>query len=141
MYRKQRRSLEDQLFWIGLVTAVLGGVLIFIYFKWIPLELKPDICVWEKMFGVYCPGCGGTRAVMALFKGHLLLSLWYHPLVLYAAVIFGAFMVSQAFSKLTKGRFASGLKFHNWYLYGAIGIVIGNCVVKNVLRAVWNITL
>lgn len=141
MYSKQKRSLEDQLFWIGLATAVLGGVLVFLYFRFIPREFKPESCVWDSMFGVYCPGCGGTRAVLALLKGHLLQSLWYHPLVLYTAVIFGAFMITQAFSKLTGGRFTKGLKFHNWYLYGAIGIVVLNCIIKNVLRSVWNITL
>ncbi|MCI9535933.1 MAG: DUF2752 domain-containing protein [Lachnospiraceae bacterium] len=41
-------------------------------------------CLFRAMTGLYCPGCGGTRAVQYLLQGRLLLSLRYHPLVLYA---------------------------------------------------------
>lgn len=40
-------------------------------------------CVFQSLTGLYCPGCGGTRAVRSLLKGDLLMSFKYHPLVLY----------------------------------------------------------
>lgn len=141
MDMKKQRTLEDQLFWLGLAMALLGGVLAWIYLYLIPGEWKQNYCVWERLFGFYCPGCGGTRAVISLIQGHPLVSLWYHPLVLYTAVVFGSFMATQAFARLTGGRFTRGLKFHNWYLFAAVIIVAVNWIGKNVLRAVWNITL
>ena len=135
------KTAEDQLFWLGLLFAGAGTALALIWFFLVPAQWKPDACVWDRMFGIYCPGCGGTRAVRALMQGRLLESLWYHPLVPYTAVVFGAFMVSQAFARLTGYRYTKGIKFHAWYLYGALIITAVNWSGKNLLRGVWNITL
>lgn len=138
---KQHKSLEDQLFYIGLAFLALGSIIIWVYFQAISSEIKPPSCIWDRLFGIYCPGCGGTRAMSALFQGRLLLSLWYHPLVPYTAVIFGSFMGSQGFARLTGYRYIKGLRFHNWYLYVAIIIIIVNFIAKNLLRLLWHITM
>ena len=44
-------------------------------------------CLFHLLTGLYCPGCGGTRAFRALLAGNLLLSIRYHPLVAYMAVV------------------------------------------------------
>lgn len=144
------KSLEDELYgagWIILASAAL------VY----PLYLMSGIhlpCVLDTFFGFYCPGCGGTRALKALFQGKLLLSLWYHPLVLYTAVVGGGFMATQTAERLqrrlTSGQSVSGLlcarpvrawKFHDWYLYGAAALLLGNCIVKNILRLCFHICM
>ena len=89
---------------------------------------------------MYCPGCGGTRAVRALLQGDLLLSLWYHPLVIYTVVIFGGFMITHTLEKFSVPH-VKGWKFHNWYLLVALGIVVVNFVVKNVLLLAFGIAL
>ena len=35
-------------------------------------------CLFHELTGFYCPGCGGTRAVLALLAGHPVLSFLYH---------------------------------------------------------------
>ena len=52
-------------------------------------EILLHPCFFYQYTGLYCPGCGGTRAVLALLQGHVLQSLWYHPLVLYIAATAG----------------------------------------------------
>lgn len=37
-------------------------------------------CVFNKLTGYYCPGCGNTRAVLALMSGRFLKSLGYNPM-------------------------------------------------------------
>ena len=97
-------------------------------------------CLFDRLLGIYCPGCGGTRALTALVHGRLLQSLWYHPLIPYTAVIGGGFMVTQGLDRLgiTDGK---GWKYHNWYVYGALILVAGNFLVKNALRLVWGIVM
>lgn len=138
---EKERSLEDKLFVLGgifLGISIVAGALF--YYVLLPhLSLRP--CVLYTYFGLYCPGCGGTRAFISLLHGHFLQSLWYHPLVPYSALLFGAFMLTQALARLTRFRHFHGLSFHNWYLYVAIGIVAVNCIVKNILLLGWGISL
>ena len=39
-------------------------------------------CIIHSVLHIYCPGCGGTRAVLALLQGQFLESLVYNPAVL-----------------------------------------------------------
>lgn len=138
---KRERSLEDNLFYLGgifLGISTVAGVLF--YYVLLPHLSLPD-CVLYTYFGLYCPGCGGTRAFVSLLHGHFLLSLWYHPVVPYSALIFGAFMLTQALARLTRFRYFHGLSFHNWYLYGALVIIGANFIIKNVLLVGWGISL
>ena len=43
---------------------------------------RPDLvlCPWRRLTGTNCPGCGMTRALMALLRGDLDHALGMHPL-------------------------------------------------------------
>lgn len=70
---------------------------------------------------------------MALIQGKFLDSLYYHPLVLYGAVLYLAFMLSQTVALLSRGRL-KGLRFHQWFLFGAVFLIVLNCLIKNILK-------
>lgn len=126
------RKLETDLFHIGLVMLVCGMVLWAAY-DFVLSDLLPQFpCVLYTLFGIYCPGCGGTRAFRALLRGRFLLSLWYHPLVPYMAAVGGGFLVTQSLHRMGL-KCVKGWKFRSWYLYGAIFVVICNFLVKNAL--------
>lgn len=137
---KKEKTLEDQLFEIGLVLLVAGGVGLLCHETFLKELIPGRPCPMLQLFGIYCPGCGGTRAVEALLHGHLLQSLWFHPLVPYAAVICGGFMGSHALQRLGLHG-VRGWRFHSWYLYAAIGIIAVNFVGKNVLKFLLGITM
>lgn len=134
------RSTEDQLFFIGLAAPFLAAVIWLFYYRVLAGLWPFRGCIWDQLFGFYCPGCGGTRAIEALLSGHLLKSLWYHPIILYGVGIYSTFMISQIISRLSGGRI-HGVRFHNWYLYGALVIIAVNLLVKNALRFTLGITL
>ena len=46
----------------------------------------PPPCIFRKATGIYCPGCGSTRALRALVGGDFLAALRYNPLTI--AVLF-----------------------------------------------------
>lgn len=139
-YRKRGlATAEDRLFaagWCALfVIAVLyaGKRLLF-----------PDVVISEAMIpcalysltGWYCPGCGGTRSVEALFQGKFLVCAGDYPLTAYAAVMYVWFMASQSVERISRGRLKVGLRWRNAYLWIALGILAAHTVFKNVFHAV-----
>lgn len=97
-------------------------------------------CIFQRLTGFYCPGCGGTRALLALFHGRLLRSLVYHPFVPYSVGVGGWFMLSQTIQRLSGGRIAIGMKYRDGYLWAALGIVAASFFLKNILL-LWGIRL
>jgi hypothetical protein len=97
-------------------------------------------CLFRAMTGLYCPGCGGTRAVQYLLQGRLLLSLRYHPLVLYALLAVAVEAISFVLAKVWGDRrlYVGHEKF---LVYGAVWIAAVNFAVKNFLLIVWGIDL
>jgi len=136
----REKELEDQLFEIGLVFLAVFAVGLLLYEPLIKPLISVRPCFFATFLGIYCPGCGGSRAVEALLHGHLFRSVWYHPLVPYTAILYDGFMFSHALHRFGVGGIR-GWRFHDWYLYGAIVIIVVNFVVKNVLKLCCGITL
>lgn len=116
----------------GICLLFLIPACILLY-RWLqvqfPLFRLP--CLLHTLTGYYCPGCGGTRAVYALLHLHPIRSFLYHPLVPYAAAIYGWFMLSQTIERLTRHRLHIGMRAHAGWLWGALAIVIVNVLVRN----------
>lgn len=107
------------------VYAFLDRVFQFDFLK----ELPP--CAFHTLTGYYCPGCGGSRSVAALLHGKLLRSFYFHPFVLYAAVIGGWFMISQSIQRISKGKLNIGLHYRNIYLWIGLALIFLNVIIKN----------
>lgn len=138
---KKQKTLEDWLYVISWIALVIGGIGAGFYLKLVSLPDAPSFpCVMWSALGLYCPGCGGTRAVIALLRGRILQSLWYHPLVLYMVVLYGGFLLTQSLERL-QVRGVKGWKFHTWPLYGAVVVLFLNMIIKNVLLLCFHITL
>lgn len=50
-------------------------------------------CPIKKLTGISCPGCGMTRALIALFMFDFPLALYYHPLVFFVIPVLLMFIV------------------------------------------------
>lgn len=139
---RNRKKEETALFVTGWSLVFVAGTL-FLLYKLLPLPYDKLMvpCIFYSAFGLYCPGCGGTRAVFALLHGQILTSFICHPLVLYTAVLGGWFLISQSIERISRHRVKIGMRYRDGYIWAALGIVIVHFIVRNLLLIVWDIDL
>ena len=53
------------------------------------------------------------------------------PMIVYAAVIFAWFMISQTIDRISGHRLPIGMKYRDTWVYAALVIVVIHFVVKN----------
>ena len=97
-------------------------------------------CLFHLVTGLYCPGCGGTRAVKYLLNGRLLESLFYNPVVLYGAVVLGAEAFTWILSKILKKPKVYLARYTMFLLIGLVILGV-NCLFKNYMLLVKGIPL
>lgn len=97
-------------------------------------------CLFRLLTGLYCPGCGGTRAVRFMLGGQIARSLQYHPLVLYTAVILTLELSGKVLQKIT-GDSRWYLGHEKLFIYIGAAIIMLNWILKNYYLVVKGIDL
>ncbi len=112
--------------------------ILFKTFHWSMSQGFP--CMFHAMTGLYCPGCGGTRAVRALLRGDVLMSFQYHPLVPYMAAVLLLQLGGWLLFRATKNP--GWLPGHLMrFVYIGIGIILANWIFKNYMLVVRGVDL
>lgn len=127
----------------------LGAILLFVAILFLSIIHMFQInyqlfllpCLFYKITGLYCPGCGGTRSVHALMDGHLFSSIRYNPIVLYGVFIYLWYMISNTIEYVSKHKIKVGMKYHDTYLWIGLAILILFCLLRNFLLLVFDIDL
>lgn len=71
----------------------LGGLLLLAGLVAAAVHVDFPLCPMASTFGVPCPGCGLTRATLALLHGDVPGALRFHPLVWLLTPLFAFFVV------------------------------------------------
>lgn len=131
--------LEQKLYLVGIIAGIVLAVLIatgllpkFVY-------ILPR-CDFHMFTGMYCPGCGGTRAAIAFLNGHLIKAFLYHPFVPYCAIMYIVFMLKGTLAILSKGKFCY-MKLKNSYIFLGIAIILIQFIIKDVLLLMYGIDI
>lgn len=124
---------EKRLYILGIIssTLLLMAIMIGKKLNLDLLKLVPP-CGFRFITGYYCPGCGGTRAVRALFSGKFITSFFYHPFVIYCAIIMAVFMITNTIQLLSRNRLKIGLKYRHGFIYAGVAVIIANWIFQNI---------
>lgn len=115
------------------ISVVLGITYLILYVLGIPVtKVYPYDCSLYSTVGLYCAGCGGTRAVEYFMQGKLIQSFLYHPAVPYSALLAGCYMISHTLNIVTRGRIKAML-FRPVYFYVLIAVILVQWFVKDAL--------
>lgn len=77
-------------------------------------------CYCLRKFHIYCPGCGGTRALHALLHLDILQSLKYNPFIIILIIYFTLLFMSVVFKvKLVNNKTANRI-IASWMIYAAV---------------------
>jgi len=134
------RSDEDYMYFSLLIVSFLclfGG---FLYKFWLSSYISLPPCLFHEYLGLYCPACGGTRSFLALLSGDILLSVYFHPIVLYAVCIIGIYLVLQTIDRL-RGKEVYTMPFSIGFVYAGIGLLLCNWIFRNILLLYFHIAL
>lgn len=132
MNYSKNAELSRKIFYFCAVATVLvlfSEILLRLFGKSL-LGLNKYPCFFNSLTGLYCPGCGGTRSVYQLMRGHVLKSIYFNPVVPYTAVMWSAYLISHTVSLLFRGKIKP-MAFSPIYLYIYIVILLLNFAVKN----------
>ena len=69
------------------------------------MNLFSKECYIHAHYRLYCPGCGGTRAVMALLRGNVFQALRYNVLVVFLLADILISCLMRVFLKNNKNRY------------------------------------
>lgn len=135
--RKNRRWL---LFAAVQLLAIAMVIFAFVYRGYIDSIEGSDrysSCPFHDFVHLYCPGCGGTRAMIAIFQGRWIHSLLCNPVSLYLFLGFVAMDIRAAL-RIYRNQ-DRPVRVPMGYLWGLLGLSLANFMVRNVLLVVFGI--
>ncbi len=89
-------------------------------------------CMTVEVYSLYCPGCGGTRALFSLLKLDLLSMLKYNPILPMAIFVYAYYNV-RAFIEIKRNneQYFAKIKYRLIYVVIALGFIY--FLVRNIL--------
>lgn len=135
----KEKNLDDYIYPTLIITSFFLFLLVVCYNYFFP-HTPIASCLIYKSFGIYCPGCGCTRAFLSLLNFDIIGSFCYNPTVLYAVIILLIYIISQTIDRIFKHKNFI-MPYSNIYLYIGIAILFFNCLFRNFLLIIYNIKL
>ena len=121
-------------------ALLLTGIVLFFVLRQIPIEtiVKSGRCYFSTHFNMYCPGCGGTRAVSALVRGDIIDSILSNPIPVYALVLLLRMWAALLYNTVrSKGKKIRVL--YDWEAWGILAVVLGHFILRNILLVLFHI--
>ncbi len=137
--RFKKDRLKEKISYLSIIIGNPILILLFkVYQRYIVSHLNPR-CVLYYEFGLYCPGCGGTRSLQYLLSGDVVKSFICFPVTVYYVLYCLLYLLTNTYYYC----FGNGYRLSLRMSHINIGIVIlfSNFIIKNILVLMYDIRL
>lgn len=125
------KSGDRELYPALLITLAVGLVIFVVWCYGLDRPAFPA-CWFFSRWHVYCPACGGTRAMIALAHGKVWQALYWNPAVPTGAAFVVIYLLLQTVWRL-RGRQGWVLRYSDRWLWAFLWLLALNCLVRNLL--------
>ncbi len=134
MLSMKKNKVEKIVFFsFSVLCLICIGFLIFYHVNDIAFYDMPGECILKETIHLYCPGCGGTRAIDTFLHGHFIKSFLYNPTIVYLALYFLSYYIPAALKLAGIWKKKINYTVYVYPLIGLLAIIIINFVVRNLL--------
>lgn len=109
-------------------TLVAGGLALLFFLNPVEHAFYPQ-CLFHRVTGLNCPGCGGLRAVHQLLHGHFETAFRLNPLFVLALPI-GIIFFTGCIWRRARGKKKS-LAIHLAWVWIGVAVVIAFGIARN----------
>jgi hypothetical protein len=112
--------------------ALLAGAALLFAFNPASSRLLPP-CPFHALTGLYCPGCGSTRACHHLLHGRIATAFDFNPLMV-VSLPFIAYGLARQAVRLARGSPpppAAPSRLSGWWIWGLLVVVLAFAVARN----------
>ncbi len=120
------RRIRYILFRDTVILLIGVSYALFVYYTGIAVP-----CIFHKITGLMCPGCGISRACMSLLKGHVAEAFSYNPFLMLASPVILYLIVKCDLKYVSSGNYTLN-KPDTVITYILIAIAIVFAVCRNV---------
>ena len=104
--------------------AAAGGLVMLRFFEQQLVPFLP-VCPLHAVTGLYCPGCGATRATRALLHGDLAAAWNFNPLVVASLPLLALLLLSARYSTRPLGA-------SPWLAWSVLTIIVLFGIARNI---------
>jgi hypothetical protein len=112
------------------VLALMGAAVVLFQFNPTQHAFYP-VCVFHRLTGLQCPGCGASRALYSLLHGHLLAALHFNPLLV-LALPFLAVSAGRRFLRELAGKPPPPVAVRAFWIKLLVGLIIAFTILRNI---------
>lgn len=131
---KPLRKVEKRwLMWEGVGLFLIIASLIVFFFNPTKTPLFPQ-CIFRKITGWYCPGCGSGRGFYQLIRGNFRKAWHLNPALILGLFLLSLMFLAELFSSRSRFFFILNRFFHSSiYAYSLFFAILVWWVVRNIL--------
>lgn len=123
----KNQRLKRAIYFYGILLLVGLGSLAYIYIHDL---LKIDGgCFLNRLFGIYCPGCGGSRMAVSILHGEFYRAFRWNPFIFCSIPYFLILVTVPAYYFIRYNKTPKWV-YVSFAVYGALLLVFG--ILRNI---------